>query len=397
VTILTSRIFEAADKRLYTGTLFLDFMKAFQSVNHLLLLKKLSEAGIRGKVLEWIQSYLTDRQITVKQGSTISNFEKWEVGLPEGSNLGPLYFSVFINDLPDVIESVHCLAGMYADDATASATGSTRPEVEVRLNTVMCKIEEWSVRNKILVSVEKSEVMLFHPSNLEGFELDVKLHDKPIKQVTSFKYLGVWLDSKLNYNDHFEKVCKKMLSRIDMIARHKRFFDYKFLKIFSNSLVTSIADYCLPVWGQLCNAKIETLDRIMLKMIERNILHQTVKPETKWKVISQLNFLTTAERRDLYSLEFIFKHVFTTSTLTPSLHGIFDKRSTTTTRSLRRSCTLIVPRLKTVYGQSSFKYQATVLWNSLPNVIQSCESFAEFDRLLRCHIISKREDIYIYT
>ena len=134
------------------------------------------------------------------------------------------------------------------------------------------------------------------------------------------------------------------------------------------------------------------------------IAHQTlmecspniIESKFKWDVLEKLNILTTTERRDLYSLEFLFNHLFTESQLTSVMKTIFSKREQVI-HSMRHPNMLNVPWLNTVYAQTSFQYKVTQLWNNLPSEIQSCKKFCDFDVLVKRWLIMKRKDMYNYN
>ena len=247
--------------------------------------------------------------------------------IPEGSNLGPLCFSIFINDLPQVL--LHTKCTIYADDGAVYASGSSKEEVQQQLNHDLSLIQDWSNNNKIAINFDKTECMLFHPSYMNEENITIKIDNHQIKQVNKFLYLGVLLDNHLSFNLHYETVCKKVSGRIRLIARHKKFFDFTYMKIFCTSLILSIVDYSLPIWGYLCNHKIDRLDNLLMKMIECCIINRSLQFNEKWSTLESLNLLTTKERRDVYGLNLVFKHVFQKSFSNCIMTEIFPRRPIT--------------------------------------------------------------------
>ena len=146
------------DKGLINGVVFLDLKKAFDTVDHNILLSKLERCGVRGTALKWFQSYLYGRKQICRINNTESSKTNIHCGVPQGSNLGPLLFLIYINDLP------HCLqtttASMFADDTNLSCTGRTSADIEYKINKDLDNIRKWIICNKLTLNLKKTEFMI---------------------------------------------------------------------------------------------------------------------------------------------------------------------------------------------------------------------------------------------
>ena len=181
-----------------TGAVFIDFRKAFDTVNHELFLRKLSGLGVLDKELAWFNDYLKDRtQVLDFQGVT-SDPEIISSDVPQGSILGPLLFILHVNDLPDVVS--RCSLLMYADDTVLFYAASNVEALQESLNEELKAIECWLFRNSLFLNVSKTEAMVFGTSprlsSIGSFNITV--NGSPIKRVSQFKYLGVVLDERLS-------------------------------------------------------------------------------------------------------------------------------------------------------------------------------------------------------
>ncbi len=138
------------DKGLINGVLFLDFKKAFDTVDHCILLQKLEKYGIKGAAHKLIRSYLNNRKQVCILNKSKSQQKTVQCGIPQGSNLGPLFFSICINDLPNCLK--HTQASMFADDTNLTYTGSSANEIEHKLNSDSCNVNRWFRANKLTLN-----------------------------------------------------------------------------------------------------------------------------------------------------------------------------------------------------------------------------------------------------
>ena len=141
------------DEGKVTGAIFLDLKKAFDTVNPSLLIDKLNKYGISGTELNWFKSYLSNRMQSVKIGRSFSDLKSIDIGIPQGSILGPLLFIVFVNDLPD---NVTCKTVMYADDTSLLVSSSDPSCLQNSLNRNLCNIASWFRKNKLTLNLSKT-------------------------------------------------------------------------------------------------------------------------------------------------------------------------------------------------------------------------------------------------
>ncbi|CAB4006755.1 Hypothetical predicted protein, partial [Paramuricea clavata] len=210
------------DAGLINGVLFLDLKKAFDTVNHKILLSKLGFYGIRGLALSWFQSYLSNRKQICKVNNSLSTFQNITCGIPQGSNLGPLLFTIYINDLPNSLEITE--PAMFADDTSLTATGESSFEIEYKLGGEIQNVKTWLDANKLTLNEEKTEYMLIGSGKrLKQIRNDpiIKIRDHIIKRVYKKKVLGLEIDDKLQWTKHVEKQTKKISCSIAMLRKVK--------------------------------------------------------------------------------------------------------------------------------------------------------------------------------
>uniref|UniRef100_A0A8C5WJ41 Reverse transcriptase domain-containing protein n=1 Tax=Leptobrachium leishanense TaxID=445787 RepID=A0A8C5WJ41_9ANUR len=207
-----------------TGAIFLDFAKAFDTVDHGILLQKLKNSGIGDSTLTWFQSYVSDRSQSVSISDSTSLPLPVTCGVPQGSILGPLLFTIFINDLPNVCKAstVH----MYADDTVIYTSKPNLPQLEAVLQEQFTGVEKWIANNKLFLNTDKTVAMLFgtapklHKLQTPHLCVGTKSNGM-LTTVTSLKYLGMWLDPNLSFGPHIEKLSSKLYPKLGALYRNK--------------------------------------------------------------------------------------------------------------------------------------------------------------------------------
>ena len=187
--------------------LLIDFSKAFDMVDHTILLGKLSKYGIRGPALQWISSYLHDRTQYVSVNGAISSTMHLKYGVPQGSILGPLLFIIYINDLPRIAPLIHFI--MYADDANIIIIGNSMAETQAKANELLKLLANWVSANALKLNVGKTHYMVF--SNTNTVTINLELNGSVIHQSHHERFLGVIIDDKLSWKYHHMALANKIV------------------------------------------------------------------------------------------------------------------------------------------------------------------------------------------
>ena len=252
----------AMDKGVYTGTIFVDLRKAFDMVDHALLLKKLSSIGVTGTALNWFESYLSERRIVTVVNNATSNERSLSHGVPQGSILGPLLFTIFINDLPDIFKrsSVH----LYADDTVIYFSHGDAKEVQSVLNSEMLKLDDWMRTNNLFINYTKTVCMLFGTRYMlsKCNEIDIKIRDICIEQVKSTKYLGIHIDRELKWDMHIENMCQKIGRLVSFLGRLRYTINESNLNIIYKSVILPHFDYGDLVWQSASKSSLLLLQKL---------------------------------------------------------------------------------------------------------------------------------------
>jgi hypothetical protein len=252
----TNRWSISIDNGLLNGVVFIDLKKAFDTIDHAILLDKLAQYGVDENALTWFHSYLTDRTQRCCVNGHLSSNRPITYGVPQGSIIGPLLFLVYINDLPNCLNNG--LSSMYADDTNISFQSSNLTDLEEIMNTELSSLNTWLNANRLSLNITKTEFMvigsrqrlIYHDVN----NLNICVDNTQIKRVQYTKSLGVTIDENLTGKNHIDTICKKLSSGIGALKRVRRFVNRETAVKAYRGLIEPYLNYCCPRFGTVSAA-----------------------------------------------------------------------------------------------------------------------------------------------
>ena len=385
---ITEAIHREVDNGGVMGIASMDLSKAFDSVSHGLLLRKLEHKGLSGSCLKWLQSYLTERTQQVKFKNFTSSKTVVQSGVPQGSVLGPILFISLTSDLVNYLDD-DCIVKAYADDTQLLVRGKNRQEVKLKLERVIAKAQTWFTKNSLLINPTKTEIMMVgkkHKSE-EVMTIDVKEGNStiPLKLAPQIKILGVIVDEDLNWKKQVNQVRKRAANIVRNLARTSGTLPRRTKRILYDSLAAPHFSYADVVWDGCLKKQRKELQRI------HNFAARSITGAKKFssatEALKTLGMVPLAQKREVHQAVLvhklvngngpkelcnIFKNVKSVSDL-PEEELVLAKR-------LRSKTKMKVPpkQHRTSRFERSSVYRMTKVWNELPLNCKTLEDSSNF-------------------
>lgn len=388
---ITDDILSALDRKKLTALVLLDYSKAFDTLNHEILINILSSVGLSENVCNLISSYLNQRVQAVTYSGNTSTFLNVTKGIPQGSVLGPLLFSTYISGFPSVFFS--CEQHYYADDTQIylSFGLDEGSQAVTAINYDLQRLYEYSVRHCLGLNSKKSSCIIFgrkaeRDQFLATYQNAIVIDDEPIKFQDTCKNLGIVLDQDLRFTNHVTKCLQKAYLNLKLIYQNRHFLDKSIKTKLCESLVLSHVNYCDVVYGPCLRSfdigRIQRLQNSCLRLI-----HGIRKYDHISHTLKTSNWLDMHDRRFLHSATLFFSilklktppYLFEKITYRTDIHNI----------NIRFKGTLTPPLHSTHLFKRSFSYQIASVFNKLPLEIKQSQDKISFKRKLFKMLFSK--------
>ena len=401
---ITEKIKESIDNKKFGCGIFIDLRKAFDTVNHDILLKKLDHYGIRGNTNNWFNSYLKDRVQYVYLNGESSEQKPITCGVPQGSVLGPLLFLIYINDLPNISKVLDFY--LFADDTNIYYEDVSLQILEKKINKELRNLYLWLSVNRLSLNIDKTNFVIFHPFNKPlKCNVTIKINNKSICEKKSIKYLGVLIDSTLSWKDHIFNITRKLSRAIGILYKLRPFVTTKIMKNIYYALVYSHLVYAIEVWGSACvthMTKILTLQKRAIRLITYKDQFPTIPGPLypSEPLFLKLSFLKVEDIFILQVSKFVHKcinfDIINNFANWFKLNHEVHSHSTRTNYSsslLDNTNNLSIPFGRTTnYGLKLIKVSGPKLWNSLPLDIRNLKSLSNFKSSLKEHLLEKYDN-----
>ncbi len=359
--------------------LFLDLAKAFDSIDHKLMLVKLRCLGFKPNVVTWFHSYFSNRMQSTVVNGTLSEPRHIECGVPQGSILGPLMFLCYINDLPTHVR--FSTSYLYADDTAIVMKGKNVNDITHGLTSDLQTITKWFAANKLCLNAGKTKSMLFYnPQSFRGNkELLVFNNQDEIEQVTQFRYLGVELDSTLKFDKHVDYLRKKVNQRTRLLWKMRSYISKELALALYNSLIDPLFLYCNYVYDGM-----SLTSKRSVQVLQNSALRAVAKVNKRYSATAlhdelQVEWLDIQRAKSTCTEVYKFTNGKGPQSLTDVFTPVANRRTLCSNAKICHE----ISRVKTKFSEKDFVYRGKKYWEKLPAPIQRSTSLEIFKSQLK--------------
>ena len=346
------------DNGFLNGVVFIDLKKAFDTIDHEIILRKLSYFGADQATAKWFQSYLSNRTQRCNVNGNLSTASTVTCGVPQGSILGPLLFLMYINDLPNCLQVA--APRMFADDTSITLSAKTVANLKLAVTSELNNLTCWLRANKLSLNVAKTELMIIGSRqrlNAQCEEINISIDDRTIKRVDHTKSLGLTIDAQLSWSKHVDEISKKVSSAIGALKRVRPFIPTDVAAQIYNALILPHFDYCSPVWDGISGCLSDKLQKLQNRAAR--VITQSPFDTSSNLLLAMLKWEKLSLRRKKQKALIMYK---TLNDLAPDyLQRLFTQRHVNDYNLRNLEGKLSLPKPNTNYLKRSFCYSGACL------------------------------------
>ena len=365
--------------------IYLDLRKAFDTVNIDILLKKLQKYGIINKSFDIIKSYLSERKQCVRIEDAFSQQCDIQMGVPQGSILGPILFSLYINDLPKISSKMTCL--LYADDTAIILNDKNPIELQKIIDDILPLLSRWLSANYLSLNMSKTYFQYYN-NGCTTTPIHVIINDTIIMEKEEILYLGVTIDKSLKFSSHIKNVARIISRNIGVISRIRYFINTKNTYILYNAMILPYLNYCCLLWGINYASQLNRL--VILQKRAVRLIMRVYPPASSEPIFQQFNILKINEIATIQMI--LVMHKYLLNELPESLKKLYNKEDIIRNRRMNKH--LKEPFSNRNYRQFTTTLKGPKLWNSIcaphfSNINEITRSKSEIKKIYKAQLFHK--------
>ena len=366
--------FQSWNDKLFQTCVFIDFSKAFDCIDHQILIEKLKLYGLNEKAISFISSYFDNRYQRTRVDGNISEISKVTYGTAQGSIIGPLIFIIYVNDVFEILSDPNDII-MYADDTLLMSKGSTMSESISECQIKLDKLIKWCDKNKLSVNIKKTKCMYINSSDLTSDE-HLCIRGKPVDVVKHFEYLGMIIENKLQMNKHVDILYKKARQKLGMLYKIRKFIKSETALLLYKVMIRphlEYGDFLIDSANQKHIDNLERLQERILRVIEYESISTNRKEMSILKNSLGIEDLSVRRKRSLLRIMY--------SQSKKPMNVQNDESNMTLRSSKKVKLKSDFTRLTKI--QRSPYYRGLKLWNTLPEETQKEHNISKFKAIVK--------------
>jgi hypothetical protein len=381
VTLVDRIITGISNSEITLGTC-LDFSKAFDTVDHKILLKKLEVYGIRGIAHKLIKSYLDNRKQYVIFNSCSSTLKTINCGVPQGSIIGPLLFILYINDMAYVSDKVFPI--FYADDSNLFVKGINVENMVNVLNCELSKIYDWLNANKLSLNLNKTQCIIFKSRKKKiNNTFTVKIDNTIVNYVSFIKFLGVTIDSHLSWEHHSKHIRKKISKGLGILCKAKKYLKKDTLKTLYYSFVYPYLNYAIEIWGNL-----KASEMYSIKKLQKRALRIVAGVPYRTPTLPLFQSMKIMNVKEVYTFKVaLFMYKVNRNEYPHIVCDMFQSNVSIHQYNTRQRSQYHVPICHDNISQNNIRYKGVLIWNTITTSIDYHCSYHTFKKHVRNFIL----------
>ena len=381
INMLMNDLIRNLENKYISSIVSIDLKKAFDAINHDILLNKLSNYGFRGVTLDFVSSYLNDRKQKTVYFNNESDIKNINYGVSQGSVLGPILFILFMNDLH--LFSNKCSIILFADDINIIFKHKNINNRNSLVTNELIQLKNWLIMNKLTINIEKSCYIIIDNINKHYFDNNIYIDNKLLNRVECYTFLGMYIYDKLNWKAHIDYICKRVSKFIAILHKLKFSLSIKSLKLLYNAFILPNLSYCITIWG---NTYKSNINRIII--LQNRAIRAIYNLQNRINTDEFYNSLNILKFKDIYKCKtiLIMYYVLNSKSTSPYKSIFFLKKNNYSQRSHYK---FIIPSYRLQIKYVSIFYNGPILWNNLENSFKTYLSKSVLKRNLKKRYINQ--------